>query len=127
MKLVVAHRAESRAPTLGNRHRSSLLLTTSLGALGVIAARALLRRVLTLKFQRHVRALNACDYRPGLSNYAPDAVLRFNEGPHRWSGEHRGKDAIARFLRNYVATRIQGNIPELHGRIAVAPNAHRAL
>ena len=36
---------------------------------------------------------NAGDYRPLLANYAEDAVLHFNDGPHRWAGEHRaGRD-----------------------------------
>ncbi len=37
---------------------------------------------------------------PLLGAYDDDAVLRFNDGEHRWSGEHRGRDAIERFYAN---------------------------
>ncbi|MFI4984641.1 MAG: nuclear transport factor 2 family protein [Solirubrobacterales bacterium] len=66
-----------------------------------------------LKLRHDVRALDAGDYQPVFSGYAEDAVLRFNEGPHRWSGEHRGKAAIGRFLRNFVGAGLQGHISEL--------------
>jgi ketosteroid isomerase-like protein len=89
------------------------------GVAGTIAARALLVRALLFKFRRDVGALNAGDYEPSLANYAEDAVLRFNDGPHRWAGEHRGKPAIARFLRNFVDAGLQGHITEL--LIAGAP------
>jgi ketosteroid isomerase-like protein len=110
MKLA-SGRTEGGAPTLPRR--SSLPLTAAVGALAAIAARVLLVRVLLLKLRRDVRALNTGAYEPVLSNYADDAVLRFNEGPHRWSGEHRGKPAIARFLRNYVAAGLHGDISNL--------------
>jgi ketosteroid isomerase-like protein len=48
-----------------------------------------------------------------LSGYADDAVLHFNEGPHRWSGEYRGKPAIERFLREFVGAGIKGEIRSL--------------
>jgi ketosteroid isomerase-like protein len=89
------------------------LLTASAGAGGAFAARALLSRVLLLKLRRDVRALNAGDIEPLLSGFAPDAVLRFNDGEHRWAGEHRGKAAIARFLREFVAAGLQGQVTEL--------------
>jgi ketosteroid isomerase-like protein len=82
-------------------------------ALGVLAWRWLLSRALLAKLRRDVRALNAGDYQPLLAGYAQDAVLRFNEGEHRWAGEHRGKPAIARFLRNFVAAGLQGEVTEL--------------
>ena len=44
---------------------------------------------------------------------AGDAVLRFNEGPHRWSGEHRGKPAIEGFLREFVGAGITGELQSL--------------
>jgi ketosteroid isomerase-like protein len=78
-----------------------------------MAARALVLRVALLKLRHDMRALNAGDYEPVLSSYADDAVLRFNAGHHRWSGEHRGKPAIARFLRNFVGAGLQGQISEL--------------
>jgi ketosteroid isomerase-like protein len=89
------------------------LLTAGAGAGGALAARALLSRALLLKLRRDVRALNAGDIEPLLSGFAPDAVLRFNDGEHRWAGEHRGKAAIAGFLREFVAAGLQGQITEL--------------
>jgi ketosteroid isomerase-like protein len=89
----------------------TLLLTV--GAAGAIATRKLLVRVLLLKLRRDVGALNVGDYGPVLASYAPDAVLHFNEGPHRWAGEHRGKPAIKRFLKDFVNAGLQGHITEL--------------
>jgi ketosteroid isomerase-like protein len=83
------------------------------GAGGAIAARAAMCRVLLIKLCRSVRALNEGDVQPVLSNYAEHAVLRFNEGEHRWAGEHRGKAAIERFLQNFVAAGLQGAVREL--------------
>lgn len=91
---------------------------TSLQAMGIaiaatLASRALLKQLLLAKLRRDVQALNAGNYGPLLASYTNDAVLRFNEGEHRWAGEHRGKPAIARFLRNFVAAGLQGEITEL--------------
>lgn len=83
------------------------------GCAATIAARAALPYVALAKFRRDLRALNAGDHRPLLANYAEDAVLRFHEGPHRWSGEHRGKPAIERFLRDFTAAGLQGEIHEV--------------
>lgn len=83
------------------------------GALGAIAARRLLTAALLLKLRSDVRSLNRGDYGPLLAGYADDAVLVFNEGTHRWAGEHRGKPAIERFLRDFVAAGIEGEIVEL--------------
>jgi hypothetical protein len=93
------------------RLRRSKLLWACAGA--ALLARALLARVLLAKLRRDVRALNAGDYRPVLSNYAEHATLSFNSGAHRWSGEHHGRTAIERFLRNFVAARLQGQIAEV--------------
>ena len=81
-----------------------------LGAGAAIAGRSVATRLILLKLRRDVRRLNEGDYRPLLSGYADDAVLRFNEGPHRWSGEHRGKPAIERFLRNFAGARLEGEL-----------------
>lgn len=81
-----------------------------LGAGAAIAGRALTERLILLKLRRDVRRLNEGDYRPLLSGYTDDAVMRFNEGPHRWSGEHRGKPAIERFLRNFVEAGLKGEL-----------------
>jgi ketosteroid isomerase-like protein len=83
------------------------------GAGGAIAARALLPHLLLLKLRRDLRRLNAGDHRPLLAGYADDAVLRFNEGPHRWSGEHRGKSAIDLFLREFMGAGLKGEIGAL--------------
>ncbi len=89
------------------------------GAGAAIATRALLRGMLLVKFRRDVRRLNAGDHRPLLAGYAEDAVLRFNRGQHRWSGEHRGRTAIDRFLDDFVRAGIRGEIRGLW--IAGAP------
>jgi ketosteroid isomerase-like protein len=91
----------------------TLVVGLIVGIIVALTARALLRRLILLKFRRDVQRLNAGDYRPLLASYADDAVLRFNEGPHRWSGEHRGKAAIERFLRDFTGARVQGRITGL--------------
>jgi hypothetical protein len=83
------------------------------GAGIVLIGRGLLTRLLLLKLRRDVKRLNAGDHRPLLRGYADDAVLHFNDGPHRWSGEHRGKAAIERFLRDFVGAGLQGEIRAL--------------
>jgi ketosteroid isomerase-like protein len=85
---------------------SSLLAGVALG----LGARALLPRLLLLKFKPDVAKLNSGDYKPLLSSYADDFVLHFNEGPHRWSGDWVGKAAFDRFLQNFTAAGIQGEI-----------------
>jgi len=84
-----------------------------LGAGAAIAARAILPHAVLLKLRRDTRRLNAGDYRPLLSGYADDAVLHFNEGPHRWSGTYRGKLAIEGFLREFVGAGLKGEIRSL--------------
>jgi ketosteroid isomerase-like protein len=81
-------------------------------ALG-LGARALLPRLLLLKFKPDVAKLNAGDYKPLLSAYADDFVLHFNEGPHRWSGDWVGKAAFDRFLQNFTAAGLQGEIKSI--------------
>lgn len=97
-------------------NRRGLLLDACAGAGAALAARALLSRVLLLKLRRDVQALNAGDYQPVLSNYAQDAVLRFNEGEHRWAGEHRGRAAIALFLQSFVDAGLQGHVSDRRAR-----------
>jgi ketosteroid isomerase-like protein len=80
------------------------------GAATAVAGRAGLTRMVRAGFVSDVRRLNEGDHRPLLSRYAGDAVLHFNEGEHRWSGEHRGVEAIERFLRNYTAVGMQGEL-----------------
>jgi ketosteroid isomerase-like protein len=93
--------------------RNRRALSFGAGAAVAFAARAALTRALLLKFRRDVRALSAGDYGPVLAAYAEDAAIRFNDGAHRWAGEHRGKAAIERFLRDFVAAGIEGEIVEL--------------
>jgi ketosteroid isomerase-like protein len=83
------------------------------GAILAIAGRALLPRLLLLKFGRDVRKLNAGDHSTLLSAYADDAVLHFNDGDHRWAGDWVGTAAIDRFLQNFTAARIQGEIKQI--------------
>ena len=90
-------------------HKPSLIA----GAGAAIAARALLPHVALFKLRRDVRRLNAGDLEPVLAGYADDAVLRFNVGPHRWTGDHRGKPAIERFLREFAGAGLKGEIREL--------------
>ena len=84
-----------------------------LGAGAAVAGRALLSRLILVKLRRDVRRLNGGDYRPLLAGYAEDAVLVFNEGPHRWSGVHRGRAGIERFLREFTRAGIQGEARSL--------------
>ena len=83
------------------------------GTVLALTARALMCRVLLFKLRRDVRALNAGDIQPLLANFAQDAVMRFNDGEHRWAGEHRGKVAIAAFLQSFVDAGLQGRVSEL--------------
>jgi ketosteroid isomerase-like protein len=93
--------------------RSTTLRTAGIAAAATLAARALLVRAMLAKLRRDVEALNGGDFGPVFSNYAPEAVLRFNDGEHRWAGEHRGKEAVRRFLEDFVAAGIRGHISEL--------------
>lgn len=90
-------------------HKPSLLA----GAGAAIAARALLPQVLLLKLRRDLGRLNTGDPRPLLSGFAEDAVLHFNQGPHRWAGPHRGKAAIEHFLRDFIRAGLTGDIRSL--------------
>ena len=83
------------------------------GAAGALAARTLVIRALTWKFRQDVASLNAGDYEPLLRAYADDAVLAFNDGDHRFAGEHRGKPAIERFLQDFTRAGLQGEVKEV--------------
>jgi hypothetical protein len=113
MTASAAQRWEQNAATARPRGRRTQL-PVALGAAALtLSARALFTRLLLLKLRRDVRALNAGDIQPLLSGFAEGAVLRFNEGEHRWTGEHRGKDAIARFLQSFVDSGLRGHVTEL--------------
>lgn len=81
-------------------------------ALGVLG-RAALQRLMLAKLRHDVARLNDGDHRPFLAGFADDAVLRFAPGEHRWAGDHRGKPAIERFLRMFVAAGLEGEIHAL--------------
>ena len=81
-----------------------------LGLGAAFAGRALARRAMLRQLRRSVASLNEGDYGPLLSTYAPDAVLRFTGGPHRWAGEHRGRDAIERFLQEFTRAGLRGEL-----------------
>jgi ketosteroid isomerase-like protein len=78
-----------------------------------ILARAAIPRLLLLRFGRDVRRLNAGDHSGLLAAYADDFVLHFNEGEHRWSGDWIGQIGMDRFLQNFTAARIQGQIRQI--------------
>jgi len=83
---------------------------------GVVLAlgfQILTRRLLLRQFRHSIEALNRGDYGPLLDGFAEDAVLHFNDAPHRWAGEHRGKDQIEVFLQNFVGAGLTGEIKEL--------------
>ena len=82
------------------------------GALAV-AGRALIPRLLLVKFGGDVEKLNAGDHSTLLGAYADNAVLRFNDGDHRWAGDWAGKANIDRFLRNLTAAKVQGEIKQI--------------
>ena len=84
------------------------------GASTTIIGRAIFLRLLLRKFTRDVQSLGAGDYGPLLRSYHRDAILRFAEGHHRWSGEHRGVEAIESFLQEFVNAGLQGEISEAY-------------
>jgi ketosteroid isomerase-like protein len=73
-------------------------------------AAAMIPAVLRARFTSDVTALNAGDHRPLLDAYSDDFVLHFHDGDHRWRGQWRGRDGMDRFLRNFTAAKIQGEI-----------------
>jgi len=84
-----------------------------IGAAAAVGGRMLADELLQRQLRRSVARLNAGDYEPLLASYADDAVLRFNDGPHRWAGEHRGREAIERFLREFARAGLRGEIKQL--------------
>jgi ketosteroid isomerase-like protein len=83
------------------------------GAAIAVTARALLPQLLRVKFGRDVKKLDAGDHSTLLDAYADDAVLRFNDGDHRWGGDWVGKAGIDRFLQNYTGAKVQGKIKQI--------------
>lgn len=77
-------------------------------------ARTALIRALHAKFSADVAKLNTGDYTGLLSAFSDDATLVFTEGNTRWSGTHRGKPAIERFLKNFTAAGLQGELKEVY-------------
>ena len=77
------------------------------------------------QIRRNIDALGRGDPAPLLRGYADDAVLVF-PGASTWGGEHRGRPAIERFLRRFLAAGLSGrsedilvNGPPWRTRIAV--------
>lgn len=103
----------ARMPRKKSRKLAPILVSAGGGAAVALTARALLPRLLGLAFGRSVRLLNLGDYRPLLSRYAEDAVLHFPRGQHRWSGEHRGKAGIERFLWQFTGAGLRGDVREV--------------
>lgn len=89
------------------------VLSLLAGAVAGAGLRALAVRAILAKLRCDVRALNAGDIAPLLRGFADDAVLEFNDGPHRWAGVHAGKPAIERFLRDFVGAGLTGEIVDL--------------
>lgn len=81
-----------------------------------VAGRSLMIRLLLLKFSRDVKRLNAGDHSSLLAAYDDDFVLHFHDGDHRWAGDWVSKAGMDRFLQNFTAARIHGEI----GQIAVS-------
>ena len=88
-------------------------LSLLLGAALAVGGRVLMTRLLLVKFARDVAKLNAGDHSSLLNAYADDFVLHFNEGEHRWSGDWIGRSGMDRFLQNFTAAGIQGEIREI--------------
>lgn len=88
-------------------------LSVFAGVAATVAVRAALPHLLRVKLSRDVARLNAGDYRPLLAGFADDAVLHFHHGPHRFSGRHVGKAGIERFLANFVAAGLHGELGRL--------------
>ncbi|MGK2954395.1 MAG: nuclear transport factor 2 family protein [Solirubrobacterales bacterium] len=84
-----------------------------LGAALALGVRALMNRIILEKLRSDVRSLDSGDYGPLLSGYADDAVLHFNEGDHRWAGDHVGKDGIERFLQTFTGAGLKGEVTEI--------------
>lgn len=82
------------------------------GAVLALGFQALTRKLLLARFRRSVAALNGGDYGPLLEGFAEDAVIHFNDAPHRWAGEHRGRDRIETFLQDFVNAGLQGEIKD---------------
>jgi ketosteroid isomerase-like protein len=90
-----------------------MLAGVAVGAVAGLGARAMVPVALRSKFRGDVRRLNAGDPSTLLGAYADDAVLHFPQGDHRFAGPWRGKAAIERFLRTFVASRIQGQLRDV--------------
>ena len=90
-----------------------MLTGVGIGVAAGLGARAALPVVLRRKFTGDVARLNAGDPTALLEAYADDAVLHFPQGAHRFSGPWAGKPAIERFLRIFVAARIQGELRDV--------------
>jgi len=92
---------------------SRLWAGIGLGVAAGLGARALVPVALRGKLTGDVARLNAGDPSTLLATYADEAVLHFPRGDHRFAGPWRGKPAIERFLRTFVAAHVQGQLREI--------------
>lgn len=88
-------------------------MSFGVGVAAAVAARAALVPALQVKFRRDIGRLNAGDVAPMLRAYAPDAVLHFPPGTHRFAGAWIGRPAIERFLQQFAAAGIHGELGEV--------------
>ncbi len=70
-------------------------------------------KLLLAKLTRDVERLTEGDYSSLLAAYGDEFVLHFHEGEHRWSGDWIGKTGMRRFLENFTAAGIQGEIRQI--------------
>lgn len=89
------------------------LMSLATGACLAVGTRAAMKQAIVLRFRLALRDLNAGRVGSLLAAYHDRAVLRFHDGDHRWSGTHRGKDAIERFLRELVGAGLQGTLHDV--------------
>ena len=85
----------------------------ALGFGAAAVAQALVPELLLRKFTRDVQRLNRGDSAGLLGAYAEDFVLHFHQGAHRWSGDWLGRDGMQRFLDNFMAAGVQGEIRQI--------------
>jgi ketosteroid isomerase-like protein len=92
------------------RARAGLVLG---GMAGAVLLRAITAQALLAKARGDVKKLNTGAHEALLASYAKDAVLRFTDGDHRWAGDHIGRPAIDRFLRNFTGAGLQAELKDL--------------
>lgn len=97
----------------GKAGAMTILLGIAIGIVLLVVLRILFARILLFKLRRDLRTVADGDYGPLLKGFSDDAVLVFNDGDHRWAGNHVGKPAIETFLQNFIAAGLHGEIREI--------------